>query len=561
LLRVGVLLDDTHCHALLADAIEAVAAHPGAELHLIVNRRPQAPSGRLARFAETLRKRGLARGTALILFSIVSSLELRLLGRFSSRAAEQLRGRDVGSTTPRPHIEVTPIFSKSGLFVRYGEEDLTRLRALGFDLFIRGNNSGILKGGILSAAKEGILSFHHGDNSWNRGGPPAFWEVYQRRPATGFIIQLLTEELDGGKVLFRGSMVTRKTYSQNLVHLYAESNHYLIQLLRYFLSTGALPPPQPSLPHGERLLVPPSVPQLISYVGRTLALLARDAIGARLGRADRWSVGFTPRPWREANLRKGVVIKNPPGRFLADPFVVERDGRTICFVEDYYYDCARAAITAIEIRADGSYEILGKVLDEPVHLSFPYLFEHQGDLYMIPESVAANNVRAWRCEEFPLRWTPAATLLEGVSAADTMVFEHDSRWWMLTNVSPTGAGEHCSQLHIFHSDHPLSSDWRPHRQNPVVYDPLTARSGGILEDEDGTRFRVRQKQAFGRYGAGFSIAQIVTLTETGFEERVVHEIGPRFLPGIAGSHHMHSNGRFTVYDFVRKERVGRRRAA
>jgi hypothetical protein len=561
LLRVGVLLDDTHCPALLADAIEAVAAHPGAELHLIVNRRPQAPSGRLARFAETLRKRGLARGTALILFSIVSSLELRLLGRFSSRAAEQLRGRDVASATPHPHITVTPIFSKSGLFVRYGHEDLARLAAMEFDLLVRGNNSGILKGGILSAAKEGILSFHHGDNSWNRGGPPGFWEVYQRRPATGFIIQLLTEELDGGVVLFRGSMVTRKTYSQNLVHLYAESNHYLIRLLRGYLSTGALPPPELPLPHGERLLVPPSVPQLASYVGRTLLLLARDAIGGVYRRGDRWGVGFTPRSWRDANFRKGVAIENPPGRFLADPFVVERDGRTICFVEDYYYDRALAAITAIEIRVDGSYEILGKVLDEPVHLSFPFLFEHAGDLYMIPESVAAGNVRAWRCEEFPLRWTPAATLLEGVSAADTMVFEHDSKWWMLTNISPTGTGEHCSQLHIFHSDHPLSSEWRPHPLNPVLYDPLSARNGGLLEDEDGTRFRIRQKQAFGRYGAGFTIAQIVTLNEAQFEERVVHEIGPRFLPGIQGSHHMHSNGRFTVYDFVKRKRVGRRRRA
>lgn len=561
MLRVGVLLDDTSCHQLLADAVEAVAAHPGAELHLIVNERAGGRSGRFARFAEILRRRGLARGFALILFSIVSSLELRLLGRFSARAAEQLRSRDVSPSSPHPPILVTPIYSKSGLFVRYGDEDLARLRGVGFDLILRGNNSGIMKGGILSVAKEGILSFHHGDNSWNRGGPPGFWEVYQRRPATGFIIQLLTEELDGGVVLFRGSMVTRTTYSQNLVHLYSESNRYLIRLLRDYLSTGALPPPQASLPHGERLLVPPTLAQLVSYVGRTVALLARDAGSRLLRRRDRWGVGFTPRPWREANLRKGVVIANPPGRFLADPFVAERDGRTVCFVEDYYYDREIAAITAIELRDDGSYEILGKALDEPVHLSFPYLFECEGELYMIPESVAAGNVRAWRCDEFPMKWSPAATLLDAVSAADTMVFEHEGRWWMLTNLSPTGAGEHSSQLHIFHADHPLSGSWQPHRLNPVVYDPLCARNGGLLYGEDGTLFRVRQKQAFGRYGAGLTIARIVALSETEFEERMVHEIGPRFLPGIVGSHHLHGNARFTVYDFVRRERVARRRGA
>ena len=36
-----------------------------------------------------------------------------------------------------------------------------------------------------------------------------FWEVYNKNPSTGFIIQKLNEELDKGDVLFKGSVITK----------------------------------------------------------------------------------------------------------------------------------------------------------------------------------------------------------------------------------------------------------------------------------------------------------------------------------------------------------------
>src|SRR2546429_3233758 len=77
----------------------------------------------------------------------------------------------------------------------------------------------------------GIISFHHGDNRINRGGPAGFWECYYEWPQTGFIIQRLTEELDAGDVLVRGSYATRYYYSLNQAHLYKKSNTHLKNLL------------------------------------------------------------------------------------------------------------------------------------------------------------------------------------------------------------------------------------------------------------------------------------------------------------------------------------------
>ena len=43
------------------------------------------------------------------------------------------------------------------------------------------------------------------------------------------------------------------------------------------------------------------------------------------------------------------------------------------------------------------------VLDEPFHMSYPYVFKWQEDFYMIPESQEANSVRLYRALDFPTK--------------------------------------------------------------------------------------------------------------------------------------------------------------
>lgn len=554
--RIGVLLDRTDCDSCLAAIIDKLAENPDVELRFIVNEEPAAEhAGFLGRVGAILRRKGIRHGIGDLAFRLLSGLELRLLGRFSRRAADFLRRKDVARCTGDEIIRISPSFSKSGLYVHYSDDDLLKLRTYKFDLLIRGNNSGILRGGILETAKDGILSFHHGDNSWNRGGPPGFWEVYDRRPMTGFVIQKLTEELDGGEVVLKGSFATRPTYSQNVVHLQTESNVHFIRLLEDYVRSGALPRVHRPMPYGERLLVFPTLSQSLAYCLRSLAYAARAGL-RQIGRRDvRWQIAFVACDWQRASLRKGHVVANPPGRFLADPFVVERNGRTICFVEDYDFAVRKAGISALELRRNGTYDFIGRVLEEPFHMSFPHLFEFEGQLYMVPETIETRTLRLYLCEQFPMKWRLVATPMTGISAADPMIFRHGSLWWLAANVAPAGAIDSTSQLHLFHSEDPLRGAWTPHRDNPVVFDSRCARNAGLLVGESGELFRVSQRQDFGTYGAGINIAEVVRLDEHGYEERIVHQIGPRFFRGIAMCHHMHSNGRFTVFDFARWERI------
>ena len=98
------------------------------------------------------------------------------------------------------------------------------------DVIIR-LGSGIIRGKMLSVAKNGIFSFHHGDNEFFRGGPPGFWEVYFKKPLTGFVIQQLNEVLDGGKIIFKGQVETKYFYFLNQISIFKNSSKYLSKIL------------------------------------------------------------------------------------------------------------------------------------------------------------------------------------------------------------------------------------------------------------------------------------------------------------------------------------------
>jgi len=84
---------------------------------------------------------------------------------------------------------------------RFYDDDLEKINKQNLDVLIRISGFKILRGGILNAAKCGIWSFHHGDSAVNRGGPAGFWEVLEKRAETGVVLQILTEDLDGGTII------------------------------------------------------------------------------------------------------------------------------------------------------------------------------------------------------------------------------------------------------------------------------------------------------------------------------------------------------------------------
>jgi hypothetical protein len=449
-------------------------------------------------------------------------------------------------------IHVRPLKSKSGLVYRFDEKDLEVIKELKIDVILRGG-SGILKDGILNVCKFGVISFHHANNDKIRGGPPGFWEVFNREPSTGFVIQRLLPELDGGDVLLSGSIPTAPTYAQNLAKIYKKSTFFMHKFLERLGETGTLPEIKPKSPYSYRLYRMPSLTNVVFYQIKTFAHLARKVFYRLLGKDYRWGVAYQfAERWQSAVLWRSNIIANPAHRFLADPVVFRRSNLDACFVEDYDFITKRGRISVFKISGDGNKE-LGVALEEPFHLSYPFIFEVNNELYMCPETSDVREIRLYRCVEFPLKWSPHKVLMKDISAVDSNIFHFGDRWWMLSNVDSADIGEHSSE-HVFYSDAFDSEAWQPHAKNPVIFDSERARNGGFFS-EGGNCFRVFQRQGFDLYGRSMGIAKIKELTTETYREELVSSIEPHFIPKIIGTHSFSYHNGLLAIDFLKIEQV------
>jgi hypothetical protein len=193
-----------------------------------------------------------------------------------------------------------------------------------------------------------------------------------------------------------------------------------------------------------------------------------------------------------------------------------------------------------------------RVLERDYHLSYPFLVEEGGSLYMIPETAQNGTVEIYRCEEFPRRWRRERVLLDGLFAVDATVHREAGRWWMFANVARPGAEIH-DELHLFSAES-LLGEWKPHARNPVKSDVRSARPAGRLFTQGGKLYRPAQICA-PLYGSGVVMNRVTRLDARAFEEEEERRIVPAEGSGILGLHTVNRAGSLSATDaFVRRPR-------
>ena len=112
------------------------------------------------------------------------------------------------------------------------------------------------------------------------------------------------------------------------------------------------------------------------------------------------------------------MITPPAGRFYADPFLFQHNGRRFIFFEDYDWSLRRAVICYVEIDAGGRHCPPRVALSADCHLSYPFVFEEGDAIYMLPETAGRRTVELYRAARFPDEWTLDRVLLRDVTATD-----------------------------------------------------------------------------------------------------------------------------------------------
>lgn len=281
---------------------------------------------------------------------------------------------------------------------------------------------------------------------------------------------------------------------------------------------------------------------------------------AKIPGRDIWRVGLVEAPIAEV-ARRGFPLDAPVHwlaeeghlKFLADPFGVWREGRLHLFVEAYDYRTRHGVIEWLELDANFAPIRRSVVLREPWHLSYPQVFEADGETWMLPEAYKSGALTLYRAAAFPDVWEPVARLELDTPAIDATPFHHEGLWWLA--YSPTGPQRwKQGRLHFAFAER-LTGPWRLHAGNPVRDDLSSSRPGGTAWVEDGLPVLPMQ-DCTRTYGGGIRQLKILTLDAERFEAEASAPLGP--APGAGsysqGLHTLSACGPVTLFDVKRIDR-------
>jgi hypothetical protein len=235
----------------------------------------------------------------------------------------------------------------------------------------------------------------------------------------------------------------------------------------------------------------------------------------------RWSIaiyegespfGMFPKRGVENPVLTYRHLSDVPASFVADPFMVWNNGVWYMFFEVLNAETGNGEI-GLATSFDGlNWTYRQVVLREPYHLSYPYVFQANGQFYMVPETLMAGSIWLYKATLFPIKWVAMKGLVRG-KFADPSLFYYEGLWWMFACPRPY----HHDALHLYYA-RDLFGPWLEHSANPVIAgNRRIARPGGrvlILEDRV-VRFT---QDCYPQYGSAVRTFRVAKLTPTCYEE-------------------------------------------
>lgn len=267
-------------------------------------------------------------------------------------------------------------------------------------------------------------------------------------------------------------------------------------------------------------------------------------------RTDIWRVGIAHAPIADVLARglKSVRIdwlpEKPFFQFDADPFGLWRGGELHVFVETYDYYTHHGAIDVL--RFDASFSLLDRrpALRETWHLSYPFVFEADGETWMLPEAHRSGGLTLYRAARFPDRWKAVCRIALDAVAVDATPVWHGGLWWLLYSPGTAKTGA----LHAAYAER-LTGPWTPHPGNPIRADRASSRPGGT-PFVDGGAIVLPVQDCTRTYGGAIRPLRITALTPDRFEAKAGDALHAPAgaAPYTDGLHTLAAAGEVTLVD-------------
>ena len=239
-----------------------------------------------------------------------------------------------------------------------------------------------------------------------------------------------------------------------------------------------------------------------------------------------------------------TVIPNPPRKWAADPFIIERDNRLFIFAELYPFAGGKGEIGYCVLEG-GHITNWTIILDKQYHLSYPYIYEYDNNVFIMPESGQRGTIDIYRAERFPDQWIKECTLVEGKVYVDSTFINQN------TLITYNENNRELYYLRINRENEKASLI----KKVSDEYSHL--RPGGKVLNIKGKRIRPSQ---IGEkyYGAALAFREIEFINEE-YVEREIFKINPGKLTikgihrKICGVHTYNCTANFEVIDIQYKK--------
>jgi hypothetical protein len=251
---------------------------------------------------------------------------------------------------------------------------------------------------------------------------------------------------------------------------------------------------------------------------------------------EQWTIGIyrsdSPFHFNELQgwinpLFRAEDVTDVPAKFVADPFLIKTDKDWNLFFEVYNNDTQQGDLAVATSKNTWTWKYQNVIIDEPFHLSFPYVFESDGDYYLIPESFEDNSIRLYKADDFPTKWSYVKTLVEGRDYVDNAIGFYNGKWWLFSSVTSN------DKLYLHYADS-LTGPWQEHPMSPIVTgDVHKARPSGRLLVYDGKlyRFTMDIDPPVGTHQV--MAYEITDITPTSYSEKLAQE-EPVVMPSGSG---------------------------
>ncbi|MGP4971827.1 glucosamine inositolphosphorylceramide transferase family protein [Psychrobacter aquimaris] len=471
------------------------------------------------------------------LSKIIPSINQKIFSLLSrtKRNAKHYSIHDLATNGKMPVITSVPKQGKSTDEIE--DSVIARLEAANLDYLI---NMGFrtLTGRILNVSKKGILLFHYGDETIQRGTPALYWQFAEKWENSVVTLQLLSNHLKVDKVVGRG-YGTLFYWDYNLTA--DKLNGVAASILYWYFHKNKIGVESESLTNSIFDGAIYKVPQQLTAIRHLTSFFKNYTIKTfyKSLYRNKWSIFIGS---LDQSMQTYTEILPEKGCFWADPFYIEQDSRRYIFFESLNYKEGIGRIEWVELDENHQVINVGPVdLGISSHLSFPNVFKHNNAIYMIPEAAKTNCINLLKATNFPQKWEKVHELVSGVQAADSAVIEHNGLWYLFTTHGSISVLTMDLELHIYTSDKLESDNWSIHPCAPLKIDVRGSRLAGALFKRDGQLFRTAQDGTI-RYGRRVALYLVEELTPTSYKETFVRYIEPNWETDIDRLH------TYNVYD-------------